>query len=77
MKRASFIVLLALAACGPETTWVRDGATPQNLQRDSYDCEKDARQSGYFGSTLEMRGFFERCLVARGWRKEVLNAPTK
>ena len=47
--------------------------TPQRWARDSYECERDARQSGYFGGgiagAMEMQGFYDRCLAARGWAK--------
>jgi hypothetical protein len=51
--------------------WTKAGATQQDFATDSYDCEKDARQSGYYGSGLagaiNMQGFFNRCMNAHGW----------
>jgi len=47
--------------------------TPQLWARDSYECERDSRQSGYFGTgilgQLNMLEFYDRCLAARGWTK--------
>lgn len=62
--------LLCVASCA-QTTWVKPGATQTDYQVDSYACEKDARQSGYFGGglagTINMNDFFSRCMVAHGW----------
>ena len=48
--------------------------TPQLWARDSYECERDARQSGYFGGgimgAINMRDFKDRCLTARGWTRD-------
>lgn len=63
---------LIIAACAP-TTWVKSGASQQDYATDSYQCEKDARQSGYFGGGLigaaNMVEFSQRCMVAHGWRR--------
>ena len=60
----------------PATIWKKDGVTGNAYQADSYNCEKDARQSGYFGSGLigavAMKNFYERCMYAQGWRLETL-----
>jgi hypothetical protein len=57
--------------CAPGK-WSKDGAAQQDFATDSYDCEKDARQSGYYGGGLvgaaNMQGFFNRCMEAHGWR---------
>jgi len=51
--------------------WDKSGATQDDYNRDSYECEKDARQSGYYGGELvgkmNMRDFFKRCMVSRGY----------
>jgi hypothetical protein len=51
--------------------WDKEGATQADYNRDSYQCEKDARQSGYFGTGLagglNMRKFFQQCMVADGY----------
>jgi hypothetical protein len=69
----SLLLIGLLVGCAP-TLWVKSGATEQDFNRDSYACERDARQSGYFGSGLvgemNMRAFYERCMVAQGWRKQ-------
>ena len=65
--------ILALCGCA-KTFWVKPGATQQDFARDSYECERDARQSGYFGTgiagAINMQAFQERCMVARGWSKQ-------
>jgi hypothetical protein len=51
--------------------WDKPGATRAEYDRDSYECEKDARQSGYFGTgligALNMREFFKKCMNAHGY----------
>lgn len=43
------------------------------FQRDSYECERDMRQSGYYGGgivgQINAQGFAERCMFARGYYK--------
>jgi hypothetical protein len=47
--------------------------TPQLWARDSYECERDARQSGSFGTGIlggmAIRDSYDRRLAARGWTK--------
>jgi hypothetical protein len=73
MKRAivsAAAALLALAGCGP-MIWDKPDAMQADYNRDSYACEKDARQSGYYGGgiagSIEMREFFKRCTVSKGY----------
>jgi hypothetical protein len=69
-KAVSAIALLCLVGCA-QKVWYKPGATQQDFAVDSYACEKDARQSGYFGSGLvgqiNFQDFGERCMVAHGW----------
>jgi hypothetical protein len=74
MKRTFGILgatCLILSACGAPKVWVKSGATQQDYATDSYACEKDARQSMYFGGglvgALNMQDFAGRCMVAHGW----------
>ena len=65
------LTLFGCAPSAPQTVWTKQGAADGAYQADSYDCEKDARQSGYFGTGLigavYMKKFFERCMYAHGW----------
>lgn len=72
MKRVLIAALIAFGLFGCATTvWNKPGATTQDFQKDSYDCEKDMRQSGYYGDgligALNAKGFEDRCMVAHGW----------
>ena len=64
--------LLALTACS-HIVYTNPNYTPELWAKDRYECERDARQSGYFGTgiygALQMQGFFDRCMEARGWTK--------
>src|SRR2546428_9726001 len=64
------VMLLGLSACAP-MVWDKRGATQQDYNKDSYECEKDARQSGCFGGgvvgSMNMKAFFKQCMVAHGW----------
>ncbi len=72
-------LLVMVAGCAPSIIWTKVGATQPDFATDSYQCEKDARQSGYFGSGLagavNMQGFAERCMTAHGWRAQRAGAP--
>lgn len=63
---------LMLASC-VQTMWDKPGGTQQTFAADSYECERDARQSGYYGGgligALNFRSFEDRCMAARGWTK--------
>lgn len=60
----------ALSGCA-ERGWYKPGATQADFQRDTYTCEKDVRQSGYYGEGIpaqkEMMNFYGRCMGAAGW----------
>jgi hypothetical protein len=64
------VVGLLPGACAP-MIWDKSGATQDDYNKDSYECEKDAPQSGYFGSGivggLNMRHFFQEWMVAHGY----------
>ncbi len=73
MKLALVIIAaFALAGCA-RMLWYKEGATQADFRKDTYECEKDARQSGYFGTgfaaQLNMKDFQERCMMARGYEK--------
>jgi len=73
IKRGLAIALSAtvLAGCAGPMVWDKSGATQSDYSQDSYQCEKDARQSGYFGGgiagAINLRDFFKRCMAAHGW----------
>lgn len=70
MRRALALALL-LSACSTTMNFEKPGGTQQQLERDGYECERDARQSR-FGSgiagRLDQRDFFLRCMRVRGWQ---------
>jgi hypothetical protein len=74
MRTAVMVGLAAvmLASCA-QIVWDKPGGTPQGFNTDSYECERDARQSGYYGGgligALSFKSFEERCMQARGWTK--------
>jgi len=65
--------VLLLTGCATQA-WVKEGASQQNLATDSYECERDLRQSFYYGRGLiawaNMNAYERRCMVARGWHLE-------
>ncbi|MGF6410986.1 hypothetical protein [Paraburkholderia sp. MM5482-R1] len=75
MKRGKLLIgvaiVVTLAGCASPMIWNKYGASQTDYQQDSYACEKDARQSGYFGGgiagAINMREFFKHCMVAHGW----------
>ena len=63
-------LIILLVGCAP-MIWNKSGATQDNYNRDSHECEKDAGQSEYNGDRLagkiNMREFFKRCMVSTGY----------
>ena len=66
------VLLLAfiLVGCAP-MIWDKSGATQDDYNRDSSECEKDARQNGYYGNelfgTMNMMEFLKSCMVSKGY----------
>lgn len=67
---ALFFIAPILAGCA-QKTWTKTGATSQSFNDDKYSCERDARQSGYFGGgligSLNMQDFYNRCMNSKGY----------
>ena len=75
---APVLAVLLTTSCAEQAVWVKPGATEQEFAQDSYECERDMRQSGYFGTgiyaPIAAQQFGERCMVARGWSKQPVAA---
>jgi hypothetical protein len=75
--RYSLPLIFALLFMGcAQYVWKHPDHNDQaRFNRDSYECERDMRQSAYFGTglvgQLNAQEFQERCMVARGYYKEV------
>src|SRR5262249_10101529 len=67
-----FALMFGLAGCA-QVYWTKAGFSEAEWNRDRYECERDMRQSGYYGTglvgALNAENFFEGCLVARGYYK--------
>lgn len=72
MVKMLLAMSLLLASCA-QYQWQKSGATQAGFKQDTYECEKDMRQSGYFGGGLlgayNAYAFGERCMEARGYTK--------
>lgn len=71
MKLILMLSLGLLAACGPRYIWVKNVGEDE-LNRDRYECERDARMSaGSFGTglvgALNAQDFMGRCFQAKGY----------
>jgi hypothetical protein len=71
MKRTLVAFSLVLSGCFSTMVWDKPGITESTFNKDSYECERDARQSGHFGGglggELNFRTFLKKCMVARGY----------
>lgn len=74
MNRMALLVLAAslLGGCADDV-YYKEGATQADFQRDSYECERDARMSaasfgGGIAGAMEARNFYRRCMGVRGYR---------
>ena len=66
---------LSLSACA--TKWEKPGTTQQDLATDQTFCEKateneygnrnEGRLQSWTTTSLDKRGYFERCMIAHGW----------
>lgn len=81
--RAGWFLLgaaIGLVGCAKQVC-VKDGATQQVFLSERYQCERDMRQSGYYGGglagELEMGRFFDRCMEAHGYRLVAAESATK
>ena len=74
------LIMTALTACS-RTVWDKPGASQADFSADSYSCEKDTRQSGYFGGgivgALNMQDFFDRCMYAHGYTKQEVTSSNR
>jgi hypothetical protein len=68
------LCLTALAGCDTQGgQWYKQGATQDDFNRDSYECERDTRMaSGTFGRgilipAVNASEFAGRCMQAHGW----------
>ena len=68
----TLIAIVAVTGCARHV-WTKSGLTEQEFRTDSYACERDMRQSGYFGTglagMLNSRDFFGRCMRSKGYYK--------
>ena len=75
MRILVMILSIALLSGCATVTWHKKGVSEQQKKKDLYVCEKDMRQSGYYGSGLAAAiaagEFFERCMNAEGYEKIV------
>lgn len=72
-RLAGTLMLAALLGGCAQMIFEKSGVTQQEFSKDKYECERDSRQSGYYGEglvgALNMQGFFDRCMEARGYTK--------
>jgi hypothetical protein len=70
MKTKVLLLAFILAGCAP-MIWDKSGATQDEFNWDSSECEKDARQNGYYGNelfgTMNKKEFLERCMTSKGY----------
>lgn len=76
MKKGSAITMMTtffLVGCA-SMTWNKPDVTQAEFNKDSYECQRDARQSGYYGSgiagAINMREFLQMCMVSKGYTQE-------
>lgn len=73
-----FLTAVSVAAVGcVQTYWTKPDFNQADWNRDTYECERDMRQSGYYGGgvlgEINAQNFFERCLAAKGYSKQIVS----
>jgi hypothetical protein len=66
MRAILLVAFLLVAGCAGSQTWAKPGGTQADLDRDTYECERDARMLPS-GSQYERIKFSEQCLRSKGW----------
>lgn len=73
MNKFSVVCCVVVFLTGCATVWHKPGASESEFSKDSYECERDSRQSGYFGTgiagAVNFQNFYQRCLISKGWVK--------
>jgi hypothetical protein len=77
MKNGIWLIGLLLVSGCVQHRWTHPNFNEQSWKKDTYECERDMRQSAYFGGgilgSVRAQEFGERCLEARGYTKEQVN----
>src|SRR5262249_13388297 len=68
-----FIAFAVLTGCA-SPRWAKVGLTQEQFRLESYECERDARQSYHGGGDaviglFAVKSFYEQCMQAKGYRK--------
>lgn len=73
MKSLSIAILVLVAGCAPTWEWRHPTKNLTDFKKDSYECERDVRQSGYYGGgiagALNAQEFGARCMESKGYYK--------
>jgi hypothetical protein len=71
LKLAAVLAMAAVSLSGCVHTWDKPGATAHDFNVDEYACERDVRQSNYFGGgiagAINMQTFFDKCMTSKDW----------
>jgi hypothetical protein len=78
LLRPLCLALVALAACAPQSEWVKDGADAEEFRRDREACVSrgenyafmDDRRGGRDRVGSSGAEIYRDCMVSRGWRRE-------
>jgi hypothetical protein len=69
LTKLALIGCLGLAACEP-ASWVKDGATRADHDRDVNECQSASQRTTIFGRSsgdLAIQNSFSRCMTLRGY----------
>ena len=50
----------------------------EKYNKDSSDCEKNTQEGGFYGGVIgkqDMDVFFNKCMIAKGWKSEPPSKP--
>jgi len=74
MKLKPYIIVIAIVLSACSTTYVKDGASNTDFQRDHNDCLVKAGQAGFMGgdfnANISRNKFINQCLMGQGWTKQ-------
>jgi hypothetical protein len=64
------MLLSLLVGCVSQTEFNKQNSTQENYNKDSYECERDTRESGFYDGVIGIRDmdvFFRKCMATKGW----------
>jgi hypothetical protein len=76
-QKVKLIVILVtiLVGCASQTEFNMQNSAQEKYNNDSYGCEKDTKESGFYDGVIgkrDMEVFYRNCMANKGWKSSQL-----